>query len=240
MLEINKLYQGNCVELLNQVEPKSIDLVITSPPYKEKDGFSYKLMSDTFCKLFAVQKQNSLFFLNFGHLVEEKLRPFFVCDLAMSHGYKLNDSITWLKTQYSPIQGHKRVNNLTEFIFMLYKGKMPKLDRLSIGIPYEDKSNVGRYSEKDLKCRGNLWKFGYETIQRRNQKLHKDRFPEKLPEFCIKLAGLKPGSLVLDPFGGSFTTAFVAKKLGMNFLSFELNPLYFDTCEDRKKFLLNS
>lgn len=50
-------------------------------------------------------------------------------------------------------------------------------------------------------------------------------FPEELIVPCIK-AGCPPGGLVLDPFSGAGTTAVVAKKLGRNYIGFELNPDY--------------
>ena len=54
---------------------------------------------------------------------------------------------------------------------------------------------------------------------------HPARFPEKLAEFFI-LAGTNEGDVVLDPFGGSGTTAIVAKKLNRHFKYIEINPDY--------------
>ena len=50
-------------------------------------------------------------------------------------------------------------------------------------------------------------------------------FPPKIPELCIK-AGTKEGDIVLDPFMGSGTTAFVAQRLGRRWIGFELNDKY--------------
>lgn len=100
---------------------------------------------------------------------------------------------------------------------MFAKGKDFCLDRLSIGVPYADKSNIGRYSDKDLKCGGNVWYIPYETIQRNEQKLHKDRFPIELPLRCINLSNVREGSVVLDPFAGSATTGIACKETGMEF-----------------------
>ena len=52
-------------------------------------------------------------------------------------------------------------------------------------------------------------------------------FPQKIPELCIK-AGTKEGDVVLDPFMGSGTTAFVAQRLGRKWIGFELNDKYAD------------
>ena len=174
--------------------------------------------------------------VNFGHMANQKSRPFKVVNILEDIGYKLNDTITWIKPQFSPIQGHRRVNNVTEFIFMFYKGKMPKIDRLSIGVPYEDKSNMKRYSSgKDLRCGGNVWKIGYETITRTEQKLHNDRFPLQLPMNCIKLSGIKDDAIVLDPFSGSGTTCLAAKTLNKNYIGIEMNEEHYNTSLIRLK-----
>jgi len=141
----------------------------------------------------------------------------------MNRGFQLNDPIIWVKNHYKPIQGKKRLNNLTEFIFLLYKKQMPSLDRLSIGVPYIDKTNAKRFNNgQDLHCAGNVWYINYPTINNKNEKLHHDMFPLELPERCIKLSGLKNG-IVLDPFIGSGTTALASLKCGLNFIGIEKN-----------------
>ena len=58
-----------------------------------------------------------------------------------------------------------------------------------------------------------------------NKKEHSATFPDKLPEWFIKLF-TNPGDLVLDPFIGSGTTAVVAKKLGRHYIGIEKNKTY--------------
>lgn len=233
MLKLNEIYFGDCIEGMKLIDNNSIDLCVTSPPYKNSDDYSESLIID-FCKLvFNKLKDNSLFYLNFGHLAEDKFRPYRVCQIAIECGFKLNDTIIWKKTQFSPINGKRRLNNLTEFIFVLYKKEMPILDRLSIGIPYKDKSNIGRYSDIDLRCGGNYWEFGYETINNKSQKLHNDRFPIELPVRCIKLSNIENNSIILDPFSGSGTTCLAAKKLNHNFIGFEKQEKYFNLSKER-------
>lgn len=230
----NQFIIGDNKNLILEIPDNSIDLTITSPPYKDSDNYHGIDFKSLFDQIFRVHKKDSLLFLNFGHLAEEKERPFKVLFKALEAGWKLNETITWTKTQYSPIQGKRRLNNLTEFIFLLYKGKMPELDRLSIGVPYQDKSNIGRYADKDLKCRGNNWIIPYETIQNKSEKLHIDRFPLQLPDMCIKLSGIKTG-VVLDIFGGSGTTGVAAKNNNLDYILFEKNEKYKSIFESRIK-----
>jgi len=225
---MTKIHHGDCLDELRKMPDASVDLTITSPPYKQIDGFSYPMICGVFIELYRVQKMDTLFFLNFGHLAEDKMRPFKVCELALNAGYKLNETITWVKNHYKPIQGKRRLNNLTEFIFMLYKGnKMPLLNRLAIGVPYADKSNAKRFSGGlDLKCGGNVWYIDYETINSSDEKLHHDRFPEELPEKCIKVCGYDVKT-VLDPFCGSGTSGVAAVKQGKDFIGIDINA---ETC----------
>jgi site-specific DNA-methyltransferase (adenine-specific) len=217
---------GDCVEALKKMDNESIDLIITSPPYKSEDGFTYSWMRTVLQELYRVQKSNSLFFLNFGHLAEDKFRPFAACQLALECGFGLNETITWVKNHYKPIQGKRRVNNLTEFIFVLVKGKMPVLNRMAVGIPYVDKSNATRFNKGlNLHCAGNVWYINYPTITKSEQKPHNDRFPLELPERCIKLCGYNVRT-VLDPYCGSGTTCLAAKNLGKEYIGIDCNPLH--------------
>lgn len=61
---------------------------------------------------------------------------------------------------------------------------------------------------------------------------HFATFPEKLIIDCIK-AGCPVGGIVLDPFMGAGTTGLVARKLGRNYIGFELNPEYIKIAEKR-------
>lgn len=212
---------GSSDKTLLHLQDNSIDLVVTSPPYKEEDGYNEVLIERVFKETYRLQRNNTLLFVNFGHLAKDKLRPFRVAEIISKCGYKLQETIVWVKNHYTPLQGN-RLNNLTEFIFMFSKSKMPKIDRLAIGVPYADKSNIGRYSNSDLKCGGNVWYINYETIQHKKQKKHKDRYPLELPARCIKLCGYTVEN-ILDPFMGSGTTLVAALKAGVNGIGSEID-----------------
>lgn len=224
---------GDAVDGLSKIQARSIDCIVTSPPYKTSDGYTSLLMLHLFHHAWHALKDDGLMFVNFGHLAEDKMRPFKVAMLIEACGFKLQETFVWVKNHYRPIQGKRRVNNLTEFIFMFSKGDMPELDRLAVGIPYADKSNIGRYAVSDLKCAGNVWNIAYDTIQSSEDKLHNDRFPLDLPLRCLKLAGVKPGQLVCDPFTGSGTTALACKQLGLNYVGWEINQTHYDTAIKR-------
>ncbi len=224
----------SCLQGLKLLDSNGIDLICTSPPYKDSDGFSYSFLKDVFNECYYVQKDNSLLFLNFGHLANQKSRPFKLVLMLEEIGYNFLETFIWVKNHYKPIQGKRRVNNLFEYVFMFSKGNCPELNRLSIGVEYKDITNAKRFNKGiNLRCRGNLWHIPYETIQSKEDKLHPDRYPLGLPENAIKLSNIYRESLVLDPFSGSASTAVAAKKLGMNYIGFEINKNYFEVGEKR-------
>jgi len=108
-------------------------------------------------------------------------------------------------------------------------GDVP-LDRLAVGVPYQDKTNVGRWKSaaRDLRCRGNTWFIPYRTIRsREKQRPHPASFPVKLPMMCVSLHGLDRTRLVVDPFLGIGNSALACARLGVDFLGFEIDDEYF-------------
>ena len=215
-----------------ELEDGTVDLIITSPPYKDEDGFNYNILRNIFHECKRVLTDGGLLFVNFGHLAGHKHRPFRTAELVEFVGFNWIDTIVWLKHQdgrghFTPIQGSKRLNNLWEPIFLFAKDPNYSLDRLAIGVPFTDKSNIDRFGGNvagDLRCPGNVWFIPYDTITDSDQKTHKDRFPLDLPKRCIMLAGIPKGSLILDPFCGSGTTLRAGIELGMQGVGYEINP----------------
>lgn len=236
---INKVILGDSAEVLKSIPDNSIDLVITSPPYKDVDNFSFDLIHNVFKEVKRVLKPNSLLFLNFGHLAGFKSRPFKVAlVLEEELGFNWQETFTWVKNHFSPCQGKKRVNNLTEFVFMFSKGECPELDRLSIGVEYIDQSNAKRFNNGlNKRCAGNFWPINYKTIQSSSEKPHPDRFPVELPQRCIKLSNIKQREkpIVLDCFGGSASTAIAAIIEGVDFTLIEKQEKYFNFAQERIK-----
>jgi len=85
-------------------------------------------------------------------------------------------------------------------------------------------SNVGRYSENDLRCRGNTWFIPYKTTQTKKQ--HPAGFPVDLPCNCVKLHGIKPNMVVFDPFLGAGTTLSACQQLGVTGIGVDLDIAY--------------
>jgi site-specific DNA-methyltransferase (adenine-specific) len=106
------------------------------------------------------------------------------------------------------------------------KGGNIKVNKRAIGVPYQDKTNIGRWKSatEDKRDRGNVWFIPYPTIQ--EGRPHPAVFPEKLPYLCIKMHGVKKDMLVYDPFMGIGTTALTCIRLGVNYLGTEIDAEY--------------
>jgi site-specific DNA-methyltransferase (adenine-specific) len=138
-----------------------------------------------------------------------------------------------LKTfgHFKPINSPRFLNDCQEYVFHFTKSARVELNRLALGVPYQDKSNVARWSHtrgKDLRCRGNTWFVPYETIQsREKERPHPATFPVQLAAWCIKLHGVSRVETMLDPFLGIGNSAVAAHRCGVKkFIGFEIEDAY--------------
>lgn len=196
------------------------------------------------------------FFLNIG---SKPNAPWTPLDLAqrMRQHFILQNTIHWVKSiailkedvgkypnmlgdlavgHYKPIGGKRFLHDCHEYIFHFTKSGKIEMDRLAIGVPYQDKSNIGRWksAKQDKRCRGNTWFIPYETIwDRETQRPHPSTFPIALPEMCIKVHGLKKIRLVMDPFIGIGSTAVACLKLGVSCVGFDIDRKYLDVASNK-------
>ena len=143
---------------------------------------------------------------------------------------------------YKPINSRRFVNDCHEFVFQFSQEGDVAVDRLALGVPYQDPSNVTRWQAAGggMRCRGNTWFMPYETIQSRDKdRPHPATFPVRLPEYCLRLKGLNGVREVADPFLGLGSTAVACARLGVNFVGIELDEGYLKEAIDRAKAALN-
>jgi len=224
-----------------------VDVIVTSPPYKEKDGYSYSLMKKLAQLASMALKPGGRMFLNFGQLREDFIRPYEALSAMKIYGddLEIGQTIAWIKSiainddqkgHFQPINSTRLLNYCWEPIFTLYKPPEPTFDRLSVGVPYADKSNLKRGTRGkngDLHCAGDVWFIPYKTTGKNKKKQHRHEYPEELVERCLKVSGVGADATVLDPFCGSGTVAVVAKKLGMNAIVIDRDPEALGTAQSR-------
>ena len=254
---LDSLFREDCLEGMRRRLPDgSADVVVTSPPYNigvayadHDDNLPLERYLDWMEQVAAecrrVLREDGSFFLNIGDRPSDELRSLRVAERACRH-FRLQNTIHWIKSlaaperdvnmgHYKPVNSPRFLNNAHEYIFHFTPTGRVALDKLSIGVPYQDKSNIGRWkaARHDRRDRGNTWFIPYETVT--GAKPHPAAFPDRLPEMCIRLHGLWRGRplVVLDPFMGTGTTALAAGRLGCRYVGFELSGEYLDIARQR-------
>lgn len=249
-MRTNVIYQLNCIEGMGTIlDVNSIDIIITSPPYNiglKYNSYLDDVSIDEYMKMMLefgklcrrVLKNDGSLFFNIGNKLAQEQIIFHAAD-KLSESLKLQNTIHWIKSiavpeeninigHFKPINSERYLNDLHEYIFHFTKDGDVKIDKMSIGVPYADKSNISRWqhgeAHGDKRDRGNVWYIPYDTVQ--DKKEHPAAFPEKLPEMCIKLHGYNNNTVVLDPFSGSGTTSLVARRLGCKWIGFEIDFTY--------------
>lgn len=253
--EIYNLESKDCVLGMSEMDESSVDIVVTSPPYNL--GIKYKNYNDnrtrneylTWSLTWATQvkrvlKDKGSFFLNLGSAPSNPLVPYeLIVDLKKL--FVLQNTFHWIKSisvpnkegklmsagHFKPLHSNRYVNDCHEYVFHLTKHGDTPIDRLGVGVPYSDKSNINRWSHtkgRDIRCRGNNWFIPYKTIvSRTKQRPHPATFPVELAEFCIKVHGVAPGLVMMDPFLGIGHSAIAAKRCGIReFHGFDIDASY--------------
>jgi site-specific DNA-methyltransferase (adenine-specific) len=249
------LRHEDCVKGMSRLPNEHVDLVVTSPPYNL--GVRYREYSDgedrqsylRWCREWAGQVQRILkpsgsFFLNIGSAPSNPMLPHEIV-IELRDLLVLQNTIHWIKSisiedrkgniesfgHFKPISSKRFLNDCHEYIFHFTKTGRVGIDRLALGVPYQDKSNISRWSHtrgSDLRCRGNTWFIPYKTIQSRaKERPHPATFPVQLAEWCIKLHGVPRVQIMFDPFLGIGNSAVAAQRCGVKrFIGFEIDEEY--------------
>jgi site-specific DNA-methyltransferase (adenine-specific) len=240
------IVRGDCVAVLRNIPEKSIDVVVTSPPYNiglrynsyddGTDRASYLAwMGEISALIRLVLDDSGSFFLNIAGTNSD---PWIGADVAnaMRSHFVLQNNIVWVKSvsigedsfgHFKPVRSRRYLNHTHEHVFHFTKEGTTPLDRLAVGVPFKDKSNIARFGHaEDRRCAGDVWFIPYETIRSKSQRdHHPSPFPVALAERCIRLHG-KPGARVLDPFAGIGSTLLAAQRLGCPGMGIEIDARY--------------
>ncbi len=237
------LYREDCLNALTYLQEGSTSVIVTSPPYNI--GMLYNEYQDNISRGeylewttrwgFVMQKilaPNGSFFLNISGTATDPLVPYEVLNVLLDY-FTLQNTIHWIKSihttstqgHFKPINSKRFINQTHEYIFHLTHSGDVTLNRMAIGVPYTDKTNINRWNTtEDLRCRGNCWFIPYKTTQ--NAPTHPATFPQELASMCIKLHGVSRTSLVVDPFMGVGTTALACVELNVPYAGFEIDSVY--------------
>ena len=250
MLELNKIYNMDCVEGMKMLLDNSIDLTVTSPPYdnlRTYNGFEWDFEA-TAKELYRVTKQGGIVVWVVGDSTvkgSETGTSFKQALYFKELGLKLYDTMIYQKQNYVPLT-HRRYEQEFEYIFVLSKGTPKTFNPIMIPCKYAGtehwgnasyhKTNdsglvsVGKKKINDFKQHGNI--FCYLTNKSKETKGHPAPFPEKLAEDMI-ISWSNEQDIVLDPFMGSGTTAKMTLLNNRKYIGFEISKEYCEIAEQR-------
>jgi DNA modification methylase len=160
-------------------------------------------------------------------------------------GWYLRCDIIWEKPNSLPESVQNRPTRSHEYVYLLSKQEQYFYDADAIAEKTKIGANgssfmrgktahrisnqgISTYSFKPTRNRRSVWNVATTPFA----DAHFAVMPQELARMCI-LAGSQSGDVVLDPFSGAGTTAFVASRLGRNYLGIELNPQYVEMSRKR-------
>lgn len=218
------IYHGDCREILPTLE--KVDLVLTDPPYGEGQASwdSSKPPEDIWDMLYlALVDGGVLYYHGFwGH-----------ADWVLSNGRRVglfpySRIVWWFKTGRPE---KKSFREDTEEIWYFGKGE-PKTFNVDADLePYEDKANYKRYGRKG-KHPGTIWIASRIKENYPENLGHPTQKPEEIVSKMIRISS-NPDDLILDPFLGSGTTAYCAKKLNRKSIGIEIEEKYCEIAANR-------
>ena len=250
-MEIDKIYNMDCLEGMKQIPDGSVDLVVTSPPYDNMRKYGGAVKDWNFYKFKAIAKQLTRILKDGGVIIwvvsdettdgTESLTSFKQAIYFREEcGLKLYDTMLYMKSNQLP-QTQRRYEQVFEYMFAFSKG-MPKsfnpiivtCKRAGYYQQWGRKNNIdertGRHlrendirQTRETKIHGNAFVYGIGG----NKTGHPAVFPQQLALDQV-FTWSNQDDLVLDPFMGSGTTAVACIKEKRHFIGFELNKDYYD------------
>ena len=243
---LNKVLQGDCLEVMKHIPEKSVDMVLTSPPYDNLRTYKgYTFNFEGIAKeIYRVLKDGGVCVWIVGDATikgGETGTSFKQALYFKEIGFNLHDTMIWYKTNPMPYIKQDVYTQAFEYMFVFSKGK-PKTANM-IRVP-------SKYAGKVLKT----YTTNPESIRKPNQTKttlptkighnvwsivvagtnygHPAIFPEKLAEDHI-LSWSNEGDIILDPMAGSGTTLKMAKKNNRNYIGIEIAEEYIDIINKR-------
>lgn len=214
-MEINKIYNENCLEGMKRIADNSIDLVVTDPPYTmTKRGKSCRPnwmpnnmgnnvfsddipnVKDWMGQVYRVLSDKSHFytFVNINDITK-------YLQIANDLGFKIHNIISMIKDTGMPNRWYYKQ---TELVLFFRKGSAKPIN------DYTSRDNIKVVMPK-----------------KKTGKLHITQKPLNFIQLLITNSS-RENEVILDPFMGSGTTAIACMNTGRNFIGFEMDKCYYD------------
>jgi DNA modification methylase len=211
-MELNKIYNGNCFDLFEQLEDKSIDVVFTSPPYNRKRNDKYTFYNDTLVDYYSflmyfieesrrVAKDKVIVNIQTNYYNQSE-----VYHIIGTYADMIKQIIIWEKTNPMPASGYNITNAYEMFLVI---------------------------GDKPLKSNTTYTKNVISTsVNSSMPKEHKAVMKQEVSDWFIEKF-TSEGNVILDPFMGIGTTAISCKKMNRKYIGFEMIKKYCEMAEKR-------
>ena len=251
----NVIVNSDVLEALKYVPDESVHLTFTSPPYYNARDYSIypsyeaylQFLGEVFKETHRITKEGRFLIVNTSPVIVPRISrahsskrypiPFDLHAILVKEGWEFIDDIIWEKPEYSvknrvggfqqqrkPL-GYKP-NTITEYL-MVYRKQTDKL--LDWNIHQYNSEIVEKSKVKGDFDTNNVWQ-----ICPKSDKIHPAVFPSELCKRVIQYYSYI-GDLIFDPFGGSGTLGYTAKRMGRNFFLTEKNEKYFEYMKSYKR-----
>jgi site-specific DNA-methyltransferase (adenine-specific) len=233
-MEVNEVYLGDCIKIMKELSPNSVDLVFADPPFnigikydKYNDNLSYeeyyKWSENWIAETYRILKKAGSVYIAIGDEFAAELNI-----ILKRKGFYFRNWIIWYYT-FGQNQRKKFNRAHTHILYFTKDRDKFKFNSEAIRIPsarqliYNDKR-----ANPQGKVPDDVWEFSRVcgTFKERLGE-HPCQMPESLLERIIKTSS-DVGDIILDPFGGTGTTATVAKKLKRNYITMEISENYYE------------
>jgi len=238
-MEIDGVYLGDCIEIMKQMPDKTVDLVFADPPFNigiKYDNYNdsqshedyYNWSEKWIDQTYRILKDNGSIYIAIGDEFVAEINI-----ILKRHGFHFRNWIVWYYT-FGQNQ-RKKFNRAHTHILYFTKHKSHfTFNDEDIRIPsarqmvYND-----RRANPKGKIPDDVWEFSRVcgTFKERISN-HPCQMPENLLERIIK-ASSDEDDLVLDPFGGTGTTAYVAKRFKRHYITMDISESYVDVIDKR-------
>ncbi|MEP3244427.1 MAG: site-specific DNA-methyltransferase [Sneathiella sp.] len=246
-LPLDQILQGDCIELMNSLPEKSVDMIFADPPYNMQlsgelrrpddtkvdavdddwDQFDSFQVYDTFTRAWLkaakriLKDDGTLWVIGSYHNI------FRVGATLQDLGYWMLNDVIWRKTNPMPNFRGTRFTNAHETLIWCSKDQNAK------GMTFN--YDALKVMNDDIQMRSD-WHLpicsGHERLKIDGEKAHTTQKPESLL-YRVLTAASNPGDVILDPFFGSGTTGAVAKKLGRHYIGCEREDKYIKVAKER-------
>jgi site-specific DNA-methyltransferase (adenine-specific) len=247
-MEINTIYNEDCLETMRRMEDNFVDLTITSPPYEDNrsyNGYCFDF-ENTAKELYRVTKPGGVIVWIVGDMTSNGSESGISFKQALYFkeiGFNLHDTMIYKKNNPPPVGGINRYYQHFEYMFILSKGA-PKTfnpilmerrnkwgDKRTSRVKAFTRDKDGNFNKKTVSLTGkvkigNIWEYvvgGGNSVEYGT--FHPAQFPEKMVIDHI-ISWSNPGELVYDPFIGGGTTAKAAMIMERNFIGSEISKEY--------------